>query len=337
MKNDQPRPRPTLLQKAGRGLYWIASALILPTNHTKLAAFFGFIGLHAATTFLFPRAEDVLKKEGLDPAIAEELAPGKRIHVRQENLAGTLHAINDGKSILALWHAYNFVFNQNVGAYAVPAFQLAGFDIPGTPCTIYMKKPEDYNTALKDVLRSVTGKDVPFHLSVTTAQEYKFRLIHELRHCGEENRKLDKGNMKEADANFAAFDMIGRTFNNRGLARDIIALHYAFSFSETHDSALYIDAKSNGRPIPSQEEINAANAEARAAGRLARYPALAQAFGKSCGDVSFLLEDLCQEAAAEAAKVTTPLGKRRLELYRQGSLTVWKRGLKTLPAKDMLS
>lgn len=258
---------------------WLAGAIVLPLNLKSLAAYLTtWYLLWPAGMVFFPRAEDVLKKEGLRPEIVQELAPGKRVYIRTDNFWGKAHALLD-RGFVGIPFAYRgSVHNDDTGAFA--QISLISLNTVGL-CEVYFKASK--------------YKKMPAEYGLKT-------LLHEIRHCSEDNAKLLdyrwSNNVKvEGDADYHAINILAREKKQPEL-REYFLREKAWGIVEDerlHDTALYLDAQFNNRAVPSKNEIDQANQAAHSLYTTGKL--------KQLSDKTYQSKDF------------SPLLQRRLELY----------------------
>ncbi|MEZ0223269.1 MAG: hypothetical protein ACAH83_01855 [Alphaproteobacteria bacterium] len=253
---------------------------------------------------IFPRAEQVLKEQGLDPKIASELAPGKRIYVRTDNLLGKAHALLDlgPWGIPVVW--YKAIRRGSEGGHANSgALGLNTFGL----CEIYLHASEYKSPAPED---------------------FQYPLLHEIRHCSNDNVRLLTAHLRstvvaEGDADYHAIDTLARERKQPELRQKFMN-QIAMRKSTTdalHDDALYVDAMFNSKAPPARAEIAAANVAASVTYKNIRDRELlfrVQDMTKGTN-----LPDICKQGEEEkaicaydpASENLSPLALRRAQLY----------------------
>jgi hypothetical protein len=103
----------------------------------------------------------------------------------------------------------------------------------------------------------VDKPDLDRHLSARDI--YHQRILHEIRHCSDENQKMPHGPLMEGDCDYHAAEGMARSLNRPELREDLL-LHQSFQNVGSHDTCLYMDAKFRGIEPPTAEDIQAANA-----------------------------------------------------------------------------
>jgi hypothetical protein len=296
-------------QKAQKPLWKRAArALLLPWSAKQIGVYLAawFVAWPLLGAAIFPRAEKAVEEQGLDPKIVQELAPGKNVYIRTDDALGKAHTMLDRGPLalpLVLWQ--NIYSNE--GGHSRNGF-LTSNDIG--VCMVYLRA-SDYKNAPRE--------------------HYQRALLHEIRHCSNDNVNLMRYGVfdtvaAEGDADAKGLTVLARETKNPELKQQFLGL-LAIDGSpadQAHNTALYLDAVFNNRAIPSNEAIAAANAEAETqrGSIIARttahsmsdavvrqgFPALretSEAFKKDCNfDI--------------AAAHLSPLGQRRAELMAEG-------------------
>lgn len=258
----------------------------------------------ATGALFFPRAETVLAEQGMNPKIAAELAPGKKIYVRTDNMLGKAHALLDLGPLGAPLTWYNALRKGSEGGHA-----RSGANGPNAAgiCEVYMHTSEYRN--------------VP-------PEQYQQALLHEIRHCSSDNMHLLTGYVldtvqAEGDAEARAAQALAREKHRPEMVREAL-MERARNGSPgdwRHDSALVLDAIFNGRALPANADINAANREAAATYEQITHSVIItklDAEGRRA-----LGQGVCDEAEFKpachydpAAQGMSPLALRRAELFR---------------------
>lgn len=307
------------LRRMLKGAWFAASALILPLdikfkgkkkialNYAKAAIYsLTYLVLQPAATFLFPSAEKILEKNGLNPELAQELAPGKKIYVREDNFLGNLHVIMDQPLLfLPFNHMY---WSDDVRAYAQPGERFLGISRP----SLYIKNPEITIDSFKKAVEGTSvlidpGKCFPSH-----SESFLKTLLHEIRHCSDANQSLTSTLAMESDADYHAISILAREAGDPFLPESFVNFQAMFSAAETHDDALYLDAMFNKKSVPSFNDIRQANREARVIYDSLYGKVLVEAMG-GC-DPQYNLPSCAYDEKAEMAKMSE-LGRRRAQFY----------------------
>lgn len=236
----------------------------------------------------FPTAGDALKEGGVNPAVAEELAPRQKIRVLKESGAGFLMpnawlpiASIPMTTILTLLGAPN-ASTLRKGQI----FNLSENDIVYMS-TIESCPPREY---IQWARGNIKREDIPDD-KISQKELAACTLLHEIRHCSEDNKNLDSPLLQEGDADFYAITRAAREFNNPEIIRWRFNMRAGMApGTDEHDVSLYLDSKLNeGLPL-SADYIEKANVEAGAF--LKENPA---------GDISAL----------------SPLARKRVEFYQE--------------------
>lgn len=216
--------------------------------------------LQPAAVMLFPRAETVLKEEGLDPALAQELAPGKKVYVRSDNFWGKTHALFDcGPYLAPLVYFQRLSSGSESSAFATPPFLFGRSDVR----SIYMKSSAaqvEETEALREMIHNLSRGKLELSELVSPEEYRQMVLLHEIRHCSDENQALKDEIEKEGDSDYHAIKTLAREKNKPGL-QDAFLLAAAArdSLDPDHNTALYLDALFREAALPSAGALNAAN------------------------------------------------------------------------------
>ncbi len=329
--NAENKTSQDFLRKAGQAAAWLAHALIFPLNihlrrkgiWNKVSGDFGKLGVYLLSWNLvlplgvigFPRAEKVLKEEGLDPALVQQLAPGKKVHVIKEadGLLGKMATLSS-MSPAFLWPLTysNRISNDFVTAFANAQVSSIFNDV----CALYIKSAENQEQTVRrmqGVVHKRTGGHYTYSAPVTTREYYQAVLLHEIRHCSKDNQALPSGVLQEGDADYHGIMALAGDKNDPTLMQRFLV---AASFSDgdkAHGVALYLDARFRQKPVPAQAEIESANAAAKAiVGNDDLMWAYAGGYCAAGAD--------CKESAKPGLP---PLVKRRLELYEDSYSAVF--------------
>jgi hypothetical protein len=241
----------------------------------------------------FPTAEQAVAKEGLDPKLVQLLAPGKRIYVRTDTLPGTAHALFDNGLRGAYPNWRYRLHNPNIGAYT---HRIQGPH--GYSCGIYLHTA---NYAHKQ------------------SQNIQQALLHEIRHCSDANAKFT-GLMAEADADAKAIEVLSAAQKMPGLAQLFINAKARSPGDTDHDDVLYLDAVFNHRPIPTAEQMQAANREANGlqVSLALRDAELSLSDAQRAAGQRAACDDSANQKICNfdlAQQGLSPLGLRRAQLY----------------------
>lgn len=270
--NAEKSSSPHWLESLKKGTKWLASALFLPIKKIgrfqyeltwpRLGVFFtAWWIVQPAMTMLFPRAEDVFKEQGLNPDIVQELAPGKRVHIRHDNFLGKLHASFDQGPYLAPFTMYRHIFNDNIGGYALstPSFVLPHL------ASVYVKSAASAASYAGDEksVRRVFNKNAQYHLPITAKERYKFVLLHEVRHTSAANQSLDHQFLSESDADYHAVEILAHEEKKPFIRKNFLDFRALARGDDDHDTALYLDIKFRNAAMPAVSEMLEANKKAR--------------------------------------------------------------------------
>lgn len=329
--NAENKTSQDFLRKAGRAATWLAHALIFPLNihlrrkgvWNKVSADFGKLGVYLLSWNLvlplgvmgFPRAEKVLKEEGLDPALVQQLAPGKQVYVikEEDGLLGKMATLSS-ISPAFLWPPIysNRISNDFVVAFANAQVSSMFNDV----CAVYIKPPESQARAVRRMQTAVhekTGGYYTYHPPVKVRERYQATLLHEIRHCSKDNQALPSGVLQEGDADYHGIMVLAGSKKDPSLTQRFLV---AASFSDgdkAHGVALYLDARFRQKPVPAQVEIESANVIAKAiVGNDDLLWAYAGGYCAAGAD--------CRKSAKPGLP---PLVKRRLELYEDSYSAVF--------------
>lgn len=216
---------------------WLATIKKSVISFSTMYVFF------PASTFLFPRVEDVLKDKGLNPELVEKLSPGdKDIRVRHDNFLGNLHEV----------YEHGFLFSAITRHYKIGNYEegLLG----------YTKNQQQEAFGHKFNMLSMKshamlnrgGREI-----LTPEELYKFVLLHELRHTSKDNTSLSPY-LCEADADYHA--IMGLTNDAKDSALFAKLMIYRSQTSlEKYDNYLYLQARCNKTPMPDEAHILRAN------------------------------------------------------------------------------
>jgi hypothetical protein len=229
-----------LWRSIGQKARWLASALFFPffpVTWPKLGVFMAAWWIvQPAATMLFPRAEKVLEEEGLHSEIVQELAPGKKVYIRKDDFWGKAHVVFDRNPFYAPFDYWQYIGKSSrFAAFAVPSVSFAFNDV----CAVYMKPtPEfkEYNLSSQDI--------------------YKMTLLHEIRHCSGENKVLEAGVLQEGDSDFHSVEAFAQAMNRPEIKENFLHYRAGALHSNSHDTALYLDAKFHRVAVPSKKEMD---------------------------------------------------------------------------------
>ena len=190
---------------------------------------------------LFPRAEKVLQEEGLRPEIVQELAPGKKVYVRKDDFLGKAHALFDsGPFFVPFRYRDGISDDNNIAAFTDSSISPFFENV----CSVYMK-----SSSAKEVSFGFTPQDIQ-----------RLKLLHEIRHCSEENKNKEAGILREGDSDYNAIEAFAKNAGNQKL-RESFLLHRSEQLRpNSHDTALYLDAQFRHAALfPSKSDMDVAS------------------------------------------------------------------------------
>lgn len=283
----------SFINKSMKALRYTATALILPikvnaekqpqTDPTKkpkttysisfpfkkLAIFIGtYFVVQPLSTFLFPTAEQVLRREKLDPRVVSALTP-HTVRVIPDNVFGKLYfALNKMPvwSPLQWWDQLRVMNNKNVGGFTLREKMplLVRLISPDTRviCVKSYSSLAEKDRMMQAISDAYSGNPFKYHAPATATERYQRALLHEIAHTNPENYLLSPL-YSEADADYKAFFALAAAKNDRYLPQRMLDDNYILSNeSKIHDGALYIYQKANNGRVSSEQELLRANAEA---------------------------------------------------------------------------
>lgn len=231
-----PSDKKRILQIAKHLAHGLAFPFIARQHQwKKLGVFFSFwyVAL-PSTAHLFPRAEEVVAREGLPAELVQELAPHRHIRVFPDTPVGAFFAsVQSGP--LGLYQVGHRIANPDIGGFARPA-RFGRYGI----CKVFMRDEAYFEDS-----RAITAQETR-HIV----------LLHEIRHCSAENAR-HKGIIREGDADYHAVRVLARETGD-----DTLRMRYLFnrlSTASTHTTALYLDAMYNNTPAPTAEDLASVN------------------------------------------------------------------------------
>lgn len=197
----------------------------------KIAAFVAFwYALLPSTAFLFPRAEEVLQREGLPPELVQELAPNRHIRVFQDTpLGATAVTLQHGP--IRLFDLASRVFNPNISGFAA-APRLGSYGV----CKVFIRQPKWYANVI----------------GLRAEEAYRIDLLHEIRHCARDNAAF-KGVIREGDADEQAVRVLARETNDENIALRL--MFNRLNANPSHNTALYLDARLQGVTPPTADDL----------------------------------------------------------------------------------
>ncbi len=234
-------------KKIGSAAKWLAQFAFFPLSKYQAPIFLSFIlGVAPTTSLLFPKAEEYLEDNNIDTEIMEELGvKGKAINVREiGSFAYNIHKFTEFPNIplfmLGIYKDINFYGYANPQGISITDLKLR-FN-----CQISIQKKED--SSFQDDMDNF-GVD-----------QRKSTILHELRHCSDENKKLPTIE-REIDASYMAIHAAVQMAKDKKYTQKKLLYHNAFTRidDDGYNAALYIDAKINGKPTPNIDAIRSAN------------------------------------------------------------------------------
>lgn len=289
--HDSNSKDPSWHAKIWRGLRHIAGGLLLPgitvgrprnpvTGKRKFKIGFSGLraGIYAAVYFviqplsvlLFPRAEDVFEKEGLDPRIVSNVAPGEDIRIVPDNIWGKAYALFPSSPLM---HPVNFYSQvQRLGNNSVLGFNMgeSGYVTKifcgGVSGVLIKQDALQYKRSIQEKNRQTIERSSDGRYTLNALQKEKDMLhtvlIHEMRHSCDENRNLSPL-LREADAFYYAATELSRQQGNDSAKTDLLNMVALYNDADMdHNVALYLYKKFNNEAVPGEDEIRAANREA---------------------------------------------------------------------------
>ena len=268
----QPPAQPPSLWRqfwhAARGVknfvLWEAT---IPTTKRSLIAFALWSQVGAPLAMLaFPTAEDVLQKNGLDPALVQQMG-ADHVRVMPATFGGALlQASMLRPPGLALMNAFLHTTGPQEarGAATRGLFNISG-NVMGF-CAIILPTMENYDVNV--MISVLTGGEIKSHeiradLPYSAQQSYASTALHEIRHCAQSlpTTIFEDNTMTESDADAQSLTAVARVFNNPQAPYVKMYARALDLDGGGHDTALYVDAALNGRPLPTAEEIQGAAKE----------------------------------------------------------------------------
>ncbi len=227
--------------------------------------------LQSSTALLFPTAEEFLEKEGLDPAIAQQLSD-KKIHVRSQNFWGKLHSINELPTIFGAAFMGGIIELMPGQSYTVrePLIILNRFGSFDKLNRCRMTLQDEEKTTTKNWISFVTDipeKDIRT-IPVTDKESFLAVTFHEFAHCHRKNGQA--GKMSEINADARGAWKAAEALDNPEIIKLFL---YARAMKTNkfvrtgrieiefpgHNAALYLDAKLRGTPLPKASELSKLN------------------------------------------------------------------------------
>lgn len=256
-------------------------------NKRKIRILLATTMLTPFASYLFPSGTHTLKKEGLPPAITQEIAPGQKIRVEE----GFAAVLLDVKTLIPYNPVpltiipFNLISNYllaNADSRQPSLFNQSGNCIVNMH-DIHRFTPEEFISAASGFY--ILPRDIK-NVPISKKELYDYILLHEMRHCGQSISM--PASQREGDADFYAMTIAVRELKNPEIIRFVFNLRAVQKpVKEGHDMSLYLDARLNNRPIPTAAEIRAANEEA----------------------ASFLM------STSDDCSTLSPLSRKRVEFY----------------------
>jgi len=133
-------------------------------------------------------------------------------------------------------------------------------------CAVVLPTMENYNVEV--MLSGLAGGeikpgDIRADLPYSAQQSYASTALHEIRHCAQNlpTTIFEDNTMTESDADAHSLTAVARVFNNPQAPYVKMYARALDLDAGGHDTALYVDAALNGRPLPTADEIQAAAKE----------------------------------------------------------------------------
>ncbi|GEM_PF-1427647 len=223
-----------------------------------IAIMAGNLAAHVMLGHMLPDIEDVAEEYNISEEAIASVEPYGTVKVQTDNPIHALHEMTRAPGVLGL-AAYGVkkLRLSFANAYAYASHTMTPLNLVfsdsslapfGDVCVINI---ENAAPILRD--NSDTEFSTDELMSSETGFAY-FAIFHELRHCA---RDQMHGTHVEMDANYYADKAMniqfGRDFNHR----------WEMQVGGEYDFTLYKEALDNGRPIPSLDELLAANQQVR--------------------------------------------------------------------------
>ncbi|HTK86052.1 MAG TPA: hypothetical protein VL625_13290 [Patescibacteria group bacterium] len=216
--------------------------------------------IQTPTVLLFPKGEDYLKDKGINGAVAQELSD-RTIRVRERDLLGTLHSINDLPTVIG-WLQGTEMLLEPVQAYAHPDLATRLMN----QCPVTMPPKDVTARAALAALANLSDTETAQMENVPMTDEQARMAIafHEFSHCSTVNTKVDPAayggdsmkalqavpNHAESDADARGFTVAAREFKNPEIPRAFMYARALNKNVEGHDTSLYLDAILRGEKPP---------------------------------------------------------------------------------------
>ncbi len=240
-----------------RNILNIASKLLfIPLNPKKSALFIAFMYVaQPITGTFFKTGQEYLEEQGIKPDIVSEITGGVTPHIRDADFIGKAHRILDIPIIPIMYLAYKDL-NGKGGHLGDASSNYIGLN----SCNISLSS-RLYATAKR--------LDSEKESRISGKESILKTVFHEFAHCNEKNMlsgrffNREVKMLVEAEAEYAAIIAVEQVFPDSNIADYILALSGSFSPKGLYDFSLFLDAKLNGRDVPTMAEIIKANDRAR--------------------------------------------------------------------------
>ncbi|HEY8191682.1 MAG TPA: hypothetical protein VIG74_04595, partial [Alphaproteobacteria bacterium] len=201
----------------------------------------------------FPRAEQYLAQEGLDPALARGLSD-RQIRVRMHNFSGVAHSLMEMPFIPDIRERINML-SDPVAAYT----SKRGFlnDI-FNQCFVTVPASDVTARDLASMVTGIPANEIE-HLPVSDREMRIIIMLHEFRHCHRDNAMPPP--LAESDADDEALRVAMRVFANPEIMKTWHSLR-AMDFESTHDTSLYLRYSADKAHLPTAALLPAVNQEA---------------------------------------------------------------------------
>jgi hypothetical protein len=271
------------------------------------------VATYTGSLRLFPNAQEYMERHGYDPRLVAQVTDTKdALHIRDTlTNSGFIHSLMD--PFVA------FKLPDSKATYVIQRRLLSLFR------TQVVSFPET-NATLRDLLIRLTrlSPQTVERDPISSAINKLACLLHELRHSSEANRALETILEKEEDADRIMLLIL------KNPELQTAWIHFrAINFVATHDNALILTRRFNGKKIPSREESTRATTEMRGAASaliesdpvlFIRKPwAINLPDGKTYSDsmLGAYYEKLCLLLAKNPGRLS-PDARERADLFRKG-------------------
>lgn len=222
--------------------------LFIPNKWRYLFVFlFSMYIINPVLGLFFPDIDATLAKNNLDRAAVTQFLEIDKdpIKIRQKNSLSTyLHMLTEKPFFF--FYLYNIQRIAGLDGHAATWWwhHWRSYAAPAIGCRITLT-----NTTAFDLER----------FGISDAQAVKLLLLHELRHCSENNVLLRDPFKRETDADEYTIRAMEKFDADSGFAQKFIYLRAMYICDEDYNNSLYLDAVFNGRPVPDFEDIRTAN------------------------------------------------------------------------------